>query len=215
LGVFRAWAGRARRRPLLYLGRPEEVLKNIPQPAQLWANGGTFAVQRATYLSHIGDKDAATAIIDEFLAERDFSAPDDRTAATFLRFFLEAAVAAQHQRAAAILEPLLAPLADLLFTEPDITNCMGRDLGGAAVLLGQPEKARAYYLRGIAACEKGRHRPELALSRLELAELLLDHYPGERAEAIEHLEFAIRECRDMKMAPSLERALRRREAAGA
>ncbi|GEM_PF-2193205 len=61
-----------------------------------------------------------------------------------------------------------------------------------------------------AACEKGRHRPELALCRLQLAELLLDHYPGERAEAIDHLGFAIRECRDMKMAPSLERAWRRR-----
>jgi len=38
---------------------------------------------------------------------------------------------------------------------------------------------------------------------------------AERAEAIEHLDFAIRECRDMKMAPSLERALRRREGLGA
>ena len=166
-------------------------------------------------MAYAGQNEAATAIIDQFLAERDFSAPGDTTAATVLRYLLEAAVAAGHLPACAILEPLLAPLADLLFTEPDLTNCMGRDLGGAAVLLGQPEKARAYYLRGIAACEKGRHRPELALTRLQLAELLLGHYPAERAAAFEHLDFAIRECRDMKMQPSLERALRRRRTLGA
>ena len=34
--------------------------------------------------------------------------------------------------------------------------------------------------------ERIRHRPEVALTRLELAELLLDHYSGERAEALEH-----------------------------
>jgi hypothetical protein len=49
------------------------------------------------------------------------------------------------------------------------------------------------------------------LTRLQLAELLLEHYPDERAEAMEHLDFAIGEFRDMKMQPSLERALRRRE----
>jgi len=39
---------------------------------------------------------------------------------------------------------------------------------------------------------------------------LLEHYPPERAEAVEHLDFAIAEFRDMKMQPSLERALRHR-----
>ena len=40
--------------------------------------------------------------------------------------------------------------------------------------------------------------------------LLMEHYPEERAEALEHLDFAIGEFRDMKMQPSLERALRHR-----
>ena len=53
--------------------------------------------------------------------------------------------------------------------------------------------------------------PRLALTRLELAELLLDHYPHDRAEALEHLDFAIGELRDMKMQPAPERALSRRE----
>ena len=56
-----------------------------------------------------------------------------------------------------------------------------------------------------------RLRPELALTQLELAELLLDHYPHEKAEALEHLDFAIKEFREMKMQPSLERALRHKD----
>ena len=59
--------------------------------------------------------------------------------------------------------------------------------------------------------EKIRNRPEIALTRLELAELLLDRYPEERAEAMEHLDFAIGELRDMKMQPSLERAMSHRD----
>ena len=56
-----------------------------------------------------------------------------------------------------------------------------------------------------------RFRPEVALTRLELAELLLAHYPDEKAEALEHLDFAIMELREMKMHPALERALKQRE----
>jgi hypothetical protein len=52
---------------------------------------------------------------------------------------------------------------------------------------------------------------EIPLTRLALAELRLDHYPDERAVAIDHLDFAIGEFRAMKMQPSLERALRHKE----
>jgi hypothetical protein len=54
-------------------------------------------------------------------------------------------------------------------------------------------------------------RPELALTRLQLAELLLEHYPQEKSDAIAHLDFAIPEFREMKMQPSLERALRHKQ----
>jgi len=58
---------------------------------------------------------------------------------------------------------------------------------------------------------KLRFRPEIALTRLGLAELLLEHYPDEEAVALEHLDFAIGELREMKMQPALERALKQRE----
>ena len=83
-------------------------------------------------------------------------------------------------------------------------------LGKAARLLNRPEEARQHYDRALDVCSLVGHRPELALTRLGLAELLLEHYPDERAAAIEHLDFAIAELRDMKMQPALERALRHR-----
>jgi hypothetical protein len=75
----------------------------------------------------------------------------------------------------------------------------------------KPTEARKYYQEAIKVCKEMRFRPELALSRLQLAELLLEHYPNEKKEAVEHLDFAIAEFRDMKMRPSLERALRHKE----
>ena len=58
-------------------------------------------------------------------------------------------------------------------------------------------------------------RPEEALTHLQFAELLLDHYPEERTQALEHLDSAIAEFEDMKMQPSLERALALKERAEA
>jgi hypothetical protein len=86
-----------------------------------------------------------------------------------------------------------------------------RILGGAAALLGDPQAARVHYHKALELMGKIRHRPELALTHLELAELLLKHYPDERAEALEHLDTAITELRDMKMQPALERALSHRD----
>ena len=78
-------------------------------------------------------------------------------------------------------------------------------------LFGEYDKAREHYNNAIKVCTEMSFRPELALSRLQLAELLLDHYPDEKAEALEHLDFATKEFREMKMQPSLERALRRKD----
>jgi hypothetical protein len=87
---------------------------------------------------------------------------------------------------------------------------VGRLLGEPSVCLEEPDAARDYYAQAIEVCEKVLFRPEIALIRLDVAELLLEHYPDERKAAIEHLDFAISEFRDMKMQPSLERALRHR-----
>ena len=77
--------------------------------------------------------------------------------------------------------------------------------------MGRNDEARKYYQEAIKVCTDMPFRPELALSRLQLAELLLEHYPDEKKEALEHLDFAINEFREMKMQPSLERALRHKD----
>ena len=79
----------------------------------------------------------------------------------------------------------------------------------------EPDKARAYYHEALQAAGKIRFRPEIALIRLQLAELLLDRYSDDRAEAMEYLDFVIGEFRDMKMQPSLKRALSHRDILGA
>jgi tetratricopeptide (TPR) repeat protein len=90
-------------------------------------------------------------------------------------------------------------------------TCIPRHFGGACSLLGRYDEARKYYDEAIRVCTEMRFRPELALSRLQLAELLLEHYPKEKKKAVEHLDFAIKEFREMKMQPSLERSLRHKE----
>jgi len=88
-------------------------------------------------------------------------------------------------------------------------------LGMAYAYLERPEESRLHFQQAIDTCTTIRFRPELALSHLGLAELLLDHYPDQHAEAMQHLDTAIAEFRDMKMQPSLERALRRKQTLGA
>ena len=48
--------------------------------------------------------------------------------------------------------------------------------------------------------------PEIALTRFQMAELLLEHYPDERDKALEHLNFALEEFKEMKMQPYIEKA---------
>ena len=52
------------------------------------------------------------------------------------------------------------------------------------MLLGNPDRALPLCRQAVAASQQIRSRPELALSRLGLAEVLLDHYPNEREEAL-------------------------------
>jgi tetratricopeptide (TPR) repeat protein len=120
---------------------------------------------------------------------------------------LEAAVLLGDRETTAELAPLLDPSRGRLVQS---VGAIARVLGDAAKLLDKPNEARAYYEEAIEVCAAFRYRPELALSHLELAEVLLEHYPDERDAAIEHLDFAISEFREMKMRPALERALRHR-----
>jgi tetratricopeptide (TPR) repeat protein len=206
-GTGRTLFGQRVRRPLVYLGRYEEALATVRQfPEILWA-GGVFAAQRAYLLGYLGRGEEASEILNVFMAMID---DGEHVGAPTYRYVLEAAVALRDEPACRILLDRMRPLAPHCFTEASMCFCIARHLGEAAAIVGDSKLARAYFEQAIEVCEQIRFRPELALSRLGLAELLLDHYPGERDAAIEHLDFAIAEFRDMKMQPSLERALGRR-----
>jgi hypothetical protein len=127
---------------------------------------------------------------------------------------LEAAVLAGHRPAVELLLRRLGG-SNSKTSGLWLTTCKDRHLGAAAALLGRCDEARGYYQEAIKDCTEMKFRPELALTRLQLAELLLEHYPDEKKEALEHLDFSIKEFQDMKMQPSLERALKHKEVLGA
>ncbi|HEY33405.1 MAG TPA: AAA family ATPase [Dehalococcoidia bacterium] len=195
----------------LYLGRGVKAFEHAHQD---FLHGGRPNEELCLIMSHL----SRTAQVAEMLEQRVVARPgigsvDDMTQATCDIYLLEAAVLIGHRRSA---ELLLERLAGSGFrTTKQHTTCTARHLGAAAALLGRPEEAREHYQEAIRVCNDMRFRPELALTRLQLAELLLEHYPDKKPEALEHLDFAIKEFREMKMQPSLERALRHKEILGA
>jgi tetratricopeptide (TPR) repeat protein len=154
----------------------------------------------------------AMAALDELIASRSGLEPsEDETAASRDMPSLQMAILIGHREAAEFLSRRFAHsglhMTGLL---GDLT-CPSRHLGAAAALFGKPEEARGYYHKALDIATGLRFRPEIALTRLEIAELLLAHYPDKKAEALEHVDFAIGELREMKMQPALERALKQKE----
>jgi len=162
-------------------------------------------------LAHLGRyAEVAEMLERQVVARPGIGSVKDETIASLDVGALQAAVLAGHRPAAELLLRRLAG-SSIHTSGLWFTTCTGRHLGAAAAFLGRPDEARKYYQEAIKVCTEMRFRPELALTRLQLAELLLEHYPDEKKEALEHLDFAIKEFQDMKMQPSLERALRHKD----
>jgi hypothetical protein len=159
---------------------------------QTWLEGVSLAIAGRTA--------EAFKISREFSAKGNHGDPEDETGLAALEFMLDLAVLVDDRQTVEVLYPRLAVLDNVtwvgLFGQP-----VHRILGDAAALLGDHGAARAHYLKSLELTGKMRFRPEIALTRLQVAELLLEHYPDERPEALEHMDFAIGELRDMKMSP--------------
>jgi eukaryotic-like serine/threonine-protein kinase len=190
----------------VYLGTSLEALeRQTPRGLQM------YIPELCLIQGHLGRQKEVLQILEKYVIKRPgFGTPEDETRCWIDTLYLEAAVLSGHHQAAELLITRLSN-AGLYTTGFSFPTCVIRHLGGAAALLERYDEARKYYREAIQICTEMRFRPELALTRLQLAELLLEHYPAENKEALEHLDFAIKEFREMKMQPSLERALRHKD----
>lgn len=213
LGIFEyavtwaSWVLPAR----VHLGNAGHVLEGMLQSAKNLP-GNLAANALILYcLAHLGRYAEVAEMLERLVMARPgIGSDEDETIASFDIGALWFAVLAGHRQAAELLLRRLAG-SGIRTSGLWLTTCTGRHLGAAAVLLDRPDEARNYYREALKDASSMKFRPEVALIRLQLAELLLEHYAKERTEALEHLEFAIAEFRDMKMQPSLERALRHKE----
>jgi len=159
---------------------------------------------KALCLAHVGRHAEAQGILDQaFRGPRPF----EENRIDRLTVWLETSVLVGDREVAARILPRLTPAAPWLIGDYYDHTCVARHLGAAAAFLDDGEAAKRFTEQAIELAARIRHRPELALSHLQLAELLLDGTADEQAAAAEHLNFAIDEFRAMKMQPSLERAL--------
>ncbi|UCC16959.1 MAG: hypothetical protein JSU58_11485, partial [Dehalococcoidales bacterium] len=191
-------------RPLFHLGKAEEAL-------QLVKLISPFPWTVAVCLAYMGHEKEAVESLEQGMTDYPMAGSDQDESTAFSSIcLLEAAVLLNHKQIAELLLERLRSTT-VRTTAMWWLTCIPRHLGGAAALLGRCKEARQHYQEAIKVCTEMRFRPELALSRFQLAELLLDHYPKEKAEALEHLDFAVEEFREMKMQPALERALQRKD----
>jgi tetratricopeptide (TPR) repeat protein len=197
--------------PLVFLGRFDEALMHIE--ARGLREGFEVpwsAPQRALIMAMAGRLDEARDQLREHVEKLDPIINGEFIPATILALLLYAGLETGDTSIAALIAPLLEGLPPCAHLSLHFPFSPARVVGNAAVLLGRPDDGRRHYNQALEVCEKARFRPEIALTHLDLAELLLEHYPDEHDTAIEHLDFAIAEFREMKMQPSLERALRHR-----
>jgi tetratricopeptide (TPR) repeat protein len=205
--VWTSWVLPAR----VYLGNAGRALESALQGSRNFSRSVATDMLILYCLAHLGRYAEAAEMLEQLVVARPgIGSAEDETIVSQDIVSLEAAVLAGHRPAA---ELLLRRLADSSSSMSGtwLTTCTGRHLGGAAAFLGRHDEARKHYQEAVKVCTEMRFRPELALTRLQLAELLLEHYPAEKKEASEHLDFAIKEFQDMKMQPSLERALRHKD----
>jgi eukaryotic-like serine/threonine-protein kinase len=182
---------------LCHLGRVDEVFQLFKSSPQL-----SNTVHRTNLVSST----EAYKILDQLVVKRlgVYWTEDENWAFEDMLLF-QAAVRIGHCRAAELLLRRFDG-SGLCTTGILCPTCIPRHMGAAAALLGRTEEARKYYDKALKITTEMPFRPELALTRLQLAELLLQHYPDEKSAAVKHLEFAIKEFREMKMQPSLESA---------
>lgn len=204
---------RGTRRALILRGQAEPVVAGVASGADVLA------------LCYAGDREQASKALHgtlrRFLTESGEVDPQAWRGNAWMTL-LEAATLLKDRRA---IDLVIASLEGLPPIEPVLLSCAPHWAGRAMALRDDRDRALAHYREALDICQRIRYRPEIALIHLDLAELLLEEalsaQPSAvsnreggvklradqlKAEALEHLDFAIPEFEAMKMPPSLEQA---------
>jgi DNA-binding CsgD family transcriptional regulator len=187
----------------LYIGRTSAASAEAAKAISPWAAGARRETIPIPLLAAAGHTDEAASRLQVWLAK-------NRGASAFLSeltYALAGAIALTDASAAQEIAPHLASVSDLPVSGDFQMLSVGRLLGAAAALGGDYPQARSFTETAIESAERVQFRPEVVLTRLQLAELMLRHYPEERAAALEHLDFVIDDCAAMGMEPARRRAV--------
>jgi hypothetical protein len=196
--------------PFLHLGHLAEARVLTEGLTEFYDTGNRFVSAIMALTEALSDRPSEAAVrLKAFLAKGSLA---DRSAADLV-MFLQVALILGDTASVRLIADELVPVAGDALVLGDAT-CVARHLGDASTFLGDVDSARRYYAQALDVATRIRFRPEIAMARLALAELLLGHYPEERGAAIDEFDFAIAELAEMKMRPALEHAARLRETAG-
>jgi class 3 adenylate cyclase len=183
-------------RTRIYLGKAADTLRLIDELYE--ASGQTRNPHdpgAVLCLAHLG-RDADVRRSLEWLLSAE-GAIGDRDIVSVVQF-LEASVLVGHRESAKALLDLLAPAADAATCRVALT-CAARHLAAAAAMLGDCERALRWTEHAVKVSRKIGNRPEIALARLQRAQLI-----GREAAAVD-MRIALEDFRAMKMTPSVER----------
>jgi hypothetical protein len=182
------------RLPMTYLGHSERYVEVVRAfSAAAAPPPDDAALMLALALTQLGRIQEARAC-----AESVFRGNTDHSTIHNLILRLELAIAWQDKLAAAAFAEQLAPVAHLAMVAGGLPS-IARLIGAAALVRGDVANRRVYFELSVQRCQQIRFRPELALSRLALAEVLLDHFPREKSQALEHLRAAAAEFELLRM----------------
>jgi len=196
----------------LLLGRPADGLSKLDGYIARWPPAGDNAftppalvVGRALALVALGRLAQARSLAGPLLDRlpgMDFE--DSWGEIIHLVLGLQCAIALEHRPAARALTAQLECVAHVSI-EPWAMTSVPRQLAAASVLTGDLAAAHSYGERALETASKIGFRPDIALTHLQLAEILLNE--GKRGQAQQHLDIAIPELNEMQMQPARMRAL--------